>query len=127
MPYILSLETLMLLAAQIFAVIVALLHLYFLVLEMFLWDKPKGLKVFGHSLQKAQDSKVLAMNQGLYNGFLSAGIILGLFYATGSELLNFSLVCVVIAGVFGGATVTKRIFFIQSVPAIISLVLFQFS
>lgn len=116
----------MFLAAQIFAVIVSVLHLYFLILEMFLWDKPKGIKVFGHSFEQAKNSKVLAMNQGLYNGFLCAGIIYGLVFNS-FQILVFSLICVLVAGIFGGLTVKKRIFFIQSVPALISLILFQVS
>jgi putative membrane protein len=98
--------------------LVALLHAYFLVLEMFLWTKPTGLRVFAQSAEKAEATKVLAQNQGLYNGFLSAGLVWSLVdgvhgYAAGL----FFLGCVVVAGVFGAATVSKRILFIQALPA----------
>jgi len=98
--------------------LVALLHAYFLVLEMFLWTKPTGLRVFAQSAEKAEATKVLAQNQGLYNGFLSAGLVWSLVdgvhgYAAGL----FFLGCVVVAGVFGAVTVSKRILFIQALPA----------
>ncbi len=104
---------------------IAFLHLYFLILEMFLWTKPIGLKVFRQSLQKAQESKILAMNQGLYNGFLTAGLLVGVFSANlqiGFAFKLFFLICVVVAGLFGGATVSKRIFYVQAGPAIIALI-----
>lgn len=102
------------------AIVVALLHLYFLVLEMFLWTRPLGLKVFRQSLEKAEQSRVLAANQGLYNGFLAAGLLYGV--ATGSrEFVLFFLACVVVAGVYGAATVNKRIFFVQAVPALLAI------
>ena len=101
-------------------VLVALLHLYFLVLEMFLWTKPLGLKVFRQTAEKAELSKVLAANQGLYNGFLAAGLLYGV--ATGSrEFETFFLGCVVVAGIFGAATVSRRIFLVQAVPALLAL------
>ena len=107
--------------------LVAFLHVYFLVLEMFLWDKPFGLKTFGHSLESATKSKVLAMNQGLYNGFLAAGLIWGLLLGTAGEAITiFFLTCVVIAGVFGGLTAARKILYIQALPAIIALVLVLF-
>jgi len=98
--------------------LVALLHAYFLVLEMFLWTKPTGLRVFAQSAEKAEATKVLAQNQGLYNGFLSAGLVWSLVdgvhgYAAGV----FFLGCVIVAGAFGAATVSKRILFIQALPA----------
>jgi putative membrane protein len=110
----------MLLAAKILTALVALLHLYFLVLEMFLWTKPLGLKVFAQSREKAEQSKVLAANQGLYNGFLAAGLVYG--FATGShEFCLFFLVCVVVAGVYGAATVSRKILFVQALPALLAI------
>ncbi len=106
--------------ASVLLVLVALLHLYFLVLEMFLWNKPLGLKTFRNTPEKAETTRVLAANQGLYNGFLAAG----LFYAavTGSrEFAVFFLLCVVIAGAYGAYSVNKRIFFVQALPAIVGL------
>ncbi len=102
--------------------LVAFLHIYFLILEMFLWDKPYGLKTFGHTLEAASASKVLAMNQGLYNGFLAAGLIWGLCLGeAGQSIKLFFLVCVVIAGIFGGLTVSRKILFIQALPAALAL------
>ena len=101
---------------------IALLHIYFLVLEMFLWDKPSGLRAFGHSLQQAQKTKVLAANQGLYNGFLAAGLV----YSSMSNQLNFVIFflgCVVIAGIYGAYSANKKILFIQALPAVVTLVL----
>ena len=107
--------------------LIALFHIYFLVLEMFLWDKPKGLKTFGHSLESATASKTLAMNQGLYNGFLAAGLIWGLSLgAAGGSIKVFFLVCVLIAGIFGGLTASRKILFIQALPAAIALMLVIF-
>jgi putative membrane protein len=104
--------------------LVALLHVYFLVLEMFLWDKPAGLKAFGHTRQAAQASKVLAANQGLYNGFLAAGLFWGLgLGAAGSSVKVFFLGCVIVAGVFGAATASRKILFVQALPAAIALAL----
>ena len=100
--------------------LVALLHLYFLVLEMFLWTKPLGLKVFRQTPEKAEASRVLAANQGLYNGFLAAGLVYGV--ATGSrEFALFFLACVVVAGAYGAWSVNKRIFFVQAVPALVAI------
>jgi putative membrane protein len=106
--------------------LVAALHAWFLVLEMFLWTKPLGLKVFRNTPERAQISATLAANQGLYNGFLAAGLVWGL--VTGSAEIafavkNFFLGCVIVAGAFGAATVSKRIFYVQAVPAIAALVL----
>jgi putative membrane protein len=104
--------------------LIAVLHFYFLILEMFYWDKPKGLKTFGHSLESAKESKTLAMNQGLYNGFLAAGLIWGLSLGgAGSSIKIFFLACVAIAGIFGGLTASRKILFIQASPAIIALIL----
>lgn len=105
--------------------LVAVLHLFFLVLEMFLWTKPLGLKIFRNSPEKAQQTKVLAANQGLYNGFLSAGLIAALCQPTHQMMLQFAqyfLGCVVVAGIFGAWTVSKKIFWVQAFPAIIALV-----
>ena len=112
--------------ANFLVALVAALHVYFLVLEMFLWTKPLGLKTFRNSLEKAKESAVLAANQGLYNGFLAAGLIWGLVaygVATGRPILTFFLLCVIVAGIYGAATVSRRIFFVQAVPAIVALAL----
>lgn len=103
--------------------IVALLHLGFLVLEMFLWTSPVGRKVFGLSREKAEITKVLAANQGLYNGFLVAGLAWGLLLgAAGIPVLVFFLSCVVVAGIYGAVTVSRTIFWVQAMPAIAALV-----
>jgi putative membrane protein len=100
------------------------LHAYFLVLEMFLWDKPAGMKAFKLTPERAADTKVLAANQGLYNGFLAAGLLWGLWLgATGGPVKVFFLSCVVVAGVYGAATVGRKILFIQAVPAAVGLAL----
>ena len=109
------------LLANILTGIVALLHFFFLYLEMFLWDKPRGMKSFNLTAEFAKQSKTLAMNQGLYNGFLAAGLIWGIF--AGDAVKIFFLSCVIIAGIFGAFTVSKRIFYIQAVPAILALVI----
>jgi len=106
--------------AIVLVVVVALLHLYFLVLEMFLWTRPLGLKVFRQTPEQAAQSKVLAANQGLYNGFLAAGLLYGV--ATGSrEFCLFFLACVVVAGAYGAVTVNLRIFFVQALPALLAI------
>lgn len=105
---------------------IALLHFLFLILEMFLWDKPKGLKVFGHSLADAKKTALLAKNQGLYNGFLSAGLIWSVSpLSTGFslQLQYFFLTCVLMAGLYGGYTVAKKILLLQALPAGIALIL----
>ncbi len=105
-------------------VLVAALHIYFLVLEMFLWDKPLGLKVFRMTPEKAEMTKVLAANQGLYNGFLAAGLLWSLSLgAPGAQVQVFFLLCVMVAGIYGAATVSKRILYIQAAPAALALVL----
>ncbi len=110
--------------SNLVVVLVALLHVYFLVLEMFLWDKPAGLKAFGQTLEAATASKVLAANQGLYNGFLAAGLFWGLILgAEGSGVKVFFLSCVLVAGLYGAATASRKILFIQAVPAAIGLLL----
>ena len=109
--------------------LVALEHFYFLYLEMFLWTTPKGLKVFRNTPEKAEASKVLAANQGLYNGFLAVGLLLGLLDPNpiaGRHLLLYFLTCVVVAGSYGAATVGKRLFVIQALPALIALVVVAF-
>jgi len=103
--------------------LVALEHLYFLYLEMFLWTQPKGLKTFRMTPEKAEASKVLAANQGLYNGFLAAGLVFGLLYPepqASQHILLFFLGCVAVAGAYGGLTVGKRILYIQAVPALLA-------
>src|SRR5215470_16358356 len=108
--------------AHIAVAIVALLHLYFLVLEMFLWDKPAGLRAFGHTPEAAAASKVLAANQGLYNGFLAAGLIWGLSLgAAGTSIKVFFLLCVLVAGVYGAITASRKILYVQALPAVIAL------
>jgi putative membrane protein len=113
---------------QLLIGLIAVLHVYILVLEMFLWDKPYGLKAFGNSLEKAQLTKVLAQNQGLYNGFLAAGLFWSLLapatYAV--ALANFFLGCVLVAGIYGGLTASKKIIYIQAVPALIALIAVHF-
>ena len=106
--------------ATVLILLVALLHVYFLVLEMFLWTKPLGLKVFRQSAEKAEQSKVLAANQGLYNGFLAAGLLYGVATAS-RDFELFFLTCVVLAGLYGAATVNKRIFFVQALPALLAV------
>ncbi len=113
---------------QILVVLIALLHLYILVLEMFLWDKPSGLKAFGNTLEKARLTKVMAQNQGLYNGFLAAGLLWSLYapesYAL--ALANFFLACVLVAGIYGGLTASKKIIYIQALPALVALIAVSF-
>ena len=102
--------------------LIAVLHVYILVLEMFLWDKPAGLRAFGQTQQAATATKVLAANQGLYNGFLAAGLFWGLSLgAAGLSVKIFFLLCVLVAGLYGAATANKKILFIQAVPAAIGL------
>ena len=110
------------LAAHVIIALVALLHVYFLVLEMFLWDKPAGLKAFGQTPEAAAASKVLAANQGLYNGFLAAGLVWGLMLgADGRGVKIFFLSCVLIAGLYGAATASRKILFVQALPAAVGL------
>lgn len=106
--------------AIVLILLVALLHLYFLVLEMFLWTKPLGLKVFAQSREKAEQSKVLAANQGLYNGFLAAGLVWAAAAAQ-PQVALFFLVCVAIAGIYGAMTVNRKIFFVQALPALAAI------
>ena len=111
--------------ANILVALVAALHAYFLILEMFLWDKPVGLKTFRNTPEKAEMTKVLAANQGLYNGFLAAGLIWGLLHgnpAFAFQIKVFFLICVIVAGAYGAATVSTRILIVQALPAAIALV-----
>ena len=109
------------LAAEILVGLVALLHAYFLVLEMFLWDKPRGLRTFRMTPEHAAATKTLAANQGLYNGFLAAGLAWGLWLgASGDAVKFFFLACVIVAGAYGAATVSRKILWVQAVPAIIA-------
>ncbi len=112
------------LAANVLVALVALLHLWFLVLEMFLWTTPRGRKTFGMTAEKAEATKVLAANQGLYNGFLAAGLGWGLLAgADGYPVKVFFLGCVIVAGIFGAATAARKILWVQAVPAAVALAL----
>ncbi|PWE76172.1 membrane protein [Bradyrhizobium sp. SUTN9-2] len=118
-------ELALILIANILVALVAALHVFFLVLEMFLWDKPLGLKVFRNSPEKAEITRVLAANQGLYNGFLAAGLVWGLFHgnpAFAFQIKVFFLLCVIVAGAYGAATVSTRILIVQALPAAIALI-----
>jgi len=111
-------------AANIVVALIGLLHVYILVLEMFLWDKPAGLRAFGQTQAAATASKVLAANQGLYNGFLAAGLFWGLSLgAQGTDVKIFFLCCVLVAGLYGAATASRKILFVQAIPAAIGLAL----
>ena len=113
--------------AQILIAVVALEHILFLVLEMFLWDKPQGLKVFRNTPESAAATKVLAANQGLYNGFLAAGLIWSLvpLGAPGAEpaIATFFLLCVIVAGLYGALSFSRRILWVQAAPALVALAL----
>ena len=112
--------------ANVLVALVALLHIYFLVLEMFLWTRPTGLKTFGNSPEKARDSAVLEANQGLYNGFLAIGLLWGLIHPVsgfGFQIKVFFLLCVIAAGVYGAISVSRRILFVQAAPATLALIL----
>jgi len=111
--------------ANALVALVALLHVYFLVLEMFLWTKPLGLKTFRNTQEKANDSAVLAANQGLYNGFLAAGLFWGLLHPTSAlafQIKVFFLLCVIVAGAYGAYSVSRRILFVQALPAALALI-----
>ena len=109
--------------AALLVAVVAAIHVYILVLEMFLWRTPRGLKAFGTDQAFADQSATLAANQGLYNGFLAAGLIWGLLaaYPVGFQVTVFFLGCVIVAGLYGAATVSRRILVVQAVPAAIAL------
>ena len=107
---------------------VALLHIGFMILEMILWKRPAGRRIFGTTKEFAEASEKLAMNQGLYNGFLAAGLIWGLLSGPeGSFILTFFLCCVILAGIFGAFTVNRRIFWIQAAPAAVALLVIYLS
>jgi putative membrane protein len=111
-------------AAAILVVLVAALHVFFLVLEMFLWTTPYGRKTFGTTPEVARSSAALAANQGLYNGFLAAGLLWALLsygVRDGRAILTFFLVCVIIAGVYGAATASRRILVVQALPGALAL------
>ena len=113
----------MIIASNIVVLLVVVLHLGFLILEMFLWTKPFGRRTFSLTPEFAQASRTLAANQGLYNGFLAAGLIWSLFLgAYGYEVKIFFLLCVIVAGIFGAFTVSRRILWIQALPGLIALV-----
>jgi len=110
------------LVANAFVALIAALHLYILVLEMFWWDTPKGRRAFGTTPEFSAATKVLAANQGLYNGFLAAGLIWGLSLgAAGQAVQMFFLACVTVAGLYGGLTASRKILFIQAVPGALGL------
>lgn len=102
-------------------ILIAILHFLFLVLEMFLWTKPTGMKIFGMQQDYANQTKALAANQGLYNGFLATGLLWGVISSQFSVQLFF-LSCVFIAGIYGALSVSKSIFWIQALPAIVALI-----
>ena len=106
--------------AAVLVVLVAVLHAWFLVLQMFLWTRPAGLKTFRNTPEKAETTRVLAANQGLYNGFLAAGLLWGLVTAQWNVVVFF-LLCVVVAALYGAWSVSRRIFYVQGVPAIAAL------
>ena len=111
---------------SLFIIFVIIEHLAFMLLEMALWTKPIGMKIFGNTRDKAKSSQILAANQGLYNGFLAAGLIWGITYPEpvfSHQLLVFFLSCIVVAGVFGGITAKKTILYVQAIPAAIPLLL----
>ena len=117
----------MLMLAKVLIALVAALHLYFLVLEMFLWTAPAGRRAFGTTPEFAEASKTLAANQGLYNGFLAAGLLWGLWLGdAGRSVTTFFLVCVIVAGVYGAITVSRKILFVQALPAALALALLLF-
>ena len=112
------------LAANVLIALIALLHLWFLVLEMFLWTTPSGRRAFGTTTEFAAQSKALAANQGLYNGFLAAGLVWGLgLGAAGLGVKLFFLGCVLVAGIFGGLTASRKILWIQALPAAVAVAL----
>lgn len=116
--------------ANMLVALVALLHGYFLILEMFLWTKPLGLKTFGNTADKARDMAVLAANQGLYNGFLAAGLIWGLLHpapAIGFQIKTFFLLCVIMAGLYGAYSVKPKILYVQALPAFVALAALWFT
>ncbi len=115
-------------AGNVLVALVAVLHVYFLILEMFLWDTPYGRKTFGLTAEFSSASKALAANQGLYNGFLAAGLVWGLLLGpAGFSIKLFFLGCVVVAGVFGAMTASRKILFVQALPAAVALIVMMLS
>lgn len=115
--------------AAILVALIALLHIYILVLEMFLWTTPRAHKAFGLTPEFAQQTKTLAANQGLYNGFLAAGLIWSLIYPLPGfswQIAMFFLTCIAVAGLYGAATASRKILFIQTVPAVVAIVALMF-
>ncbi|MDQ0797184.1 DUF1304 domain-containing protein [Streptomyces sp. B1I3] len=112
-------------AAHVLVALVAVIHAYFLVLEMFLWDTPRGRRAFSTTEEFSARSATLAANQGLYNGFMAAGLVWGLIASdpVAHQAQVFFLSCLVIAGVYGAATVSRKILYVQAVPAVLALVL----
>jgi putative membrane protein len=111
--------------AIILVALIALEHIYILVLEMFLWTSPRGMKAFGTRPEQAAQTRVMAANQGLYNGFLAAGLIWSLLHPDAGfafQLKLFFLGCVLVAGLYGGATASRKIFLVQALPAAIALI-----
>jgi len=110
--------------AEVLVGLVALLHIYILVIEMFLWTTPRVRASFGSTAEFAEQTKVLAANQGLYNGFLAAGLIWGIIASdpVGFAAMIFFTACVVVAGIYGAATANRRILFVQALPGAIALV-----
>jgi len=118
----------MILMANVVVALVALIHLYFLVLEMFLWNTPKGRRTFDLTPEFAAASRTLAANQGLYNGFLAAGLLWGLALGPGGLGVKvFFLGCVIVAGVFGALTANRKILWVQALPGAVALALVLFS
>ncbi len=116
----------MIILKNLLITLIAIQHIWFLILEMFLWTKPIGQRIFGLPQQLMQDSASLAANQGLYNGFLAAGLIWSLLHKNKTfsiQLQLFFLICILIAGVFGGFSASKKILFIQALPALVTLVI----
>ena len=115
----------MAIVALVLVGLVALLHVYIMLLEVLWWDSPRGQKAFGLTPDFAKQTKVLAINQGVYNGFLAAGLIWGLVHpdpAFAWQIQLFFLACVAVAGIVGAVTSSRRILFVQTVPAVIAII-----
>ena len=109
--------------ALVLVAVVAAIHIYIVILEMVLWEKPAGRKAFNTTVEQAAQTKVLAANQGLYNGFLVAGLLWGLIHGTPrADITVFCLICVAVAGIYGAATVSRRILMVQTLPAVLALI-----
>ena len=112
----------MIMFANIVIALIAVLHVYILVLEMFLWESKKGLRTFGHTPETAKITKKLAANQGLYNGFLAAGLCWGLWLGdAGFSVKMFFLMCIAVAGIYGAVTALRKILYIQTLPAVVAI------